>query len=276
MRVSSSGRVLSVNVSGQGEPVLMIHGAFFARPFEAMASQPALRDNFQLIAPERFGYGASSKPEAPYTLDVVIADLNAVLDAAGTERAHVVAHSAGGAYARQLMLEHPERVHSLTLVEAAIPTPEWAAFLERNLVPAGGHLQNGDPAAALDTAFGPVHGSMAYRTEMDANMPDGWYERALADLPHLFLHESPALRSFSYGPQEAQKITQPVLMLMGEKTESIFVEMIRQEQELLPHAEVREIPGSRHMAPVLHPAETAEALAAFLKAHPMPEPAASS
>ncbi len=269
MRVSASGRELAVSVVGQGEPVVLVHGAFFARPFDALANQASLRDSFQLVAPQRYGYGSSSKPDAPYSMDDVMSDLNAVLDQVGASRAHVVAHSAGGPYALQLALEYPQRVHTLTLAESVIMTPEWGGFLQEHFMPAGGHLQNGDPATALDTSFGAVYGSTAYRTEIDDHMPDGWYEQALADLPHLFLHESPALRSSTFGPNTATNITQPVLILHGENSEPIWVDLVQKAQQLLPHAEIRQIAGTNHMFPVLRPAETANELASFLKSHPM-------
>jgi pimeloyl-ACP methyl ester carboxylesterase len=269
MRVNSSDRELNANVFGQGEPVLTIHGAFYARGLEPLADALTSSQQYKVITWERFGYGASDRPQAPYELRDVIADALAVLHAAGEERAHVVAHSAGCISALQFALDHPEAVHTLTLIEPVLPTPEWGQFVNDHFTPAGAHLQNGDAASALDTCFVPVYGGSHYKSEMDGKLPDGWYEQALADLPNLFLFESPALREFQMSPETGSKLKMPVLVTEGENTEPIWVANIKHFLSWVPHAEHRVIPDGIHMSPVIHAAETAEVLADFLKKHPL-------
>jgi 3-oxoadipate enol-lactonase len=61
------------------------------------------------------GTGRSSKPETPYTIELMADEAKAVLDAAGVEQAHVYGISMGGMIAQRLALNYPERIKTLIL-----------------------------------------------------------------------------------------------------------------------------------------------------------------
>jgi pimeloyl-ACP methyl ester carboxylesterase len=54
--------------------------------------------------------------DVPYTLSDMAADVIAVLDALGVDRAHVMGLSMGGMIVQTLAIEHPERLRSITSV----------------------------------------------------------------------------------------------------------------------------------------------------------------
>ncbi len=60
---------------------------------------------------------------APYTLDDMAADADALLAALGVERAHVVGASMGGMIAQVLAARHPQRVRSLTSIMSSTGNP---------------------------------------------------------------------------------------------------------------------------------------------------------
>jgi pimeloyl-ACP methyl ester carboxylesterase len=74
-------------------------------------------DRLDLIAFDRRGYGETPRGGDGFTH---VADLVAVLDAAGAERAVVVGNSMGGALALDLALTRPERVASVLLIGGAV------------------------------------------------------------------------------------------------------------------------------------------------------------
>jgi class 3 adenylate cyclase len=86
-------------------------GQFFAR----------LASFARLIALDRRGIGLSDSVDGPIALDDEVGDLEAVLDAAGSERAVVFATASGGPPAIRLAATRPERVQALVLY-AAMPT----------------------------------------------------------------------------------------------------------------------------------------------------------
>ena len=107
---------------GDGPPVVLVPG--FASHVDALwdpAGPAAFHDRLaqqtRLVVYDRRGQGASS-PAAPPTVAQDAADLGAVLDAAGVERAVVVGQSQGGATALAFAAAAPERVAALVLVGA--------------------------------------------------------------------------------------------------------------------------------------------------------------
>jgi pimeloyl-ACP methyl ester carboxylesterase/DNA-binding CsgD family transcriptional regulator len=78
----------------------------------------ALSDRFRLIRYDNRGSGLSAAASAPVTLEALVADLAAVIDAAGHERVALLGVSQGGAAAITYAATHPERVSHLVLCDA--------------------------------------------------------------------------------------------------------------------------------------------------------------
>ena len=115
---------------GKGDAILWLQG--LNAPAAAWAVQLAhFAQGFRSLAPDARGVGQSDAPEGPYTARQLAADVVAVLDAAGVERAHVVGLSLGGAVAQELALSWPQRVRSLALLATfAAQAPRSRALLE--------------------------------------------------------------------------------------------------------------------------------------------------
>ncbi|HVK26210.1 MAG TPA: alpha/beta fold hydrolase, partial [Actinokineospora sp.] len=68
--------------------------------------------------------------EKPYAITDLATDAVAVLDGFGVDRAHVVGMSMGGILGQLLLLDHPDRLHTMTLLGTAAlfstESPEWA------------------------------------------------------------------------------------------------------------------------------------------------------
>jgi len=63
----------------------------------------------------------------PYVLSDMSDDAIAVLDAVGVEKAHLVGVSMGGMIAQTMVIEHPERISSLTSIMSTTGNPEVGA-----------------------------------------------------------------------------------------------------------------------------------------------------
>jgi pimeloyl-ACP methyl ester carboxylesterase len=80
-----------------------------------------LGSRYRLILPDLRGHGDSDKPVGAYDPERHAADIVALLDHLGLDRAIVVGWSFGGMTALQLACSHPHRVAKLVLINAAGP-----------------------------------------------------------------------------------------------------------------------------------------------------------
>jgi 3-oxoadipate enol-lactonase len=103
--------------SGFGFPVVFLHaGVADSRMWEPQAA--GLARDFDVIAPDRRGYGDSELRPGPWS---PVADVLALMDALGLrDSPHIVGCSIGGMLAIDFALEHPERVSKLVLVGSGV------------------------------------------------------------------------------------------------------------------------------------------------------------
>ena len=131
MRIDVDGVGIEVAVTGEGRPVVLLHG--FPDSGRLWRHQvPALADaGFQVVVPDLRGYGGSDKPEdvGSYAIPFLAADVLGVLDHLGLERAHVVGHDWGAALAWAVAAFAPERVDHLVALSVGNPMAFGSAGL---------------------------------------------------------------------------------------------------------------------------------------------------
>jgi pimeloyl-ACP methyl ester carboxylesterase len=132
-RVPGDGIELEVLEEGEGPPVLLVHG--FPDSAHLWRHQvPALTGaGMRALAPDMRGFGASERPEAveDYRISRAVADLVAVLDALGVDRARVVGHDWGAAVAWVFAALHPERVERLVAMSVGHPGAQRRTIADR-------------------------------------------------------------------------------------------------------------------------------------------------
>jgi pimeloyl-ACP methyl ester carboxylesterase len=122
-RVEVDGVVTEYEVTGDGAPVVLLHG--FPDSGRVWRNQvPELaRAGFQVVVPDLRGYGRSGKPGdvQAYSLPLLAADVAAVLADLGIPRAHVVGHDWGAALAWGLASLAPSSVDHLAVLSVGHP-----------------------------------------------------------------------------------------------------------------------------------------------------------
>jgi pimeloyl-ACP methyl ester carboxylesterase len=122
-QVDVAGVGIDYQVTGQGRPVVLLHG--FPDSGRLWRHQvPALAAaGFRVIVPDLRGYGRSGKPAAveAYALPLLAADVQAVLAREQVERAHVVGHDWGAALAWALAALAPATVDHLVTLSVGHP-----------------------------------------------------------------------------------------------------------------------------------------------------------
>ncbi len=106
-----------------GVPVIFVHGNASSATFweETMLALPS---GFRGIAYDQRGYGdadRAKKIDATRGMGDWSDDLAALMDALNVQRAHLAGHSLGGAVLFHFLMEHPDRVLSVTLVDPGSP-----------------------------------------------------------------------------------------------------------------------------------------------------------
>ncbi|MBV8988548.1 MAG: alpha/beta fold hydrolase [Solirubrobacterales bacterium] len=133
MRVDVDGVGVEYQVSGEGRPVVLLHG--FPDSGRLWRHQvPALVEaRFQVIVPDLRGYGRSDKPEQveAYAMSLLAGDVLAVIGQLGLDRAHVVGHDWGAAVAWSIAALAPERVDHLVALSVGHPAAFRAAGFEQ-------------------------------------------------------------------------------------------------------------------------------------------------
>ena len=107
---------------GSGPLVILVHGfPDYWGTWKPMMA--ALGDGYRLCAMDLRGYNLSDHPrgDSAYAMEVLIADIEAVMAAEGQEKASLIAHDWGAAMAWQLAIRKPDKVANLVIVSTPHP-----------------------------------------------------------------------------------------------------------------------------------------------------------
>ena len=264
-----NGIELEYEITGAGEPVLLI-SPVLADGFRPLVGERALADRYQLITYHKRGWVGSTRTPPPVTMADHAADAAAFLDYLEISRAHVAGHSSGAAVAVQLALDHPQRVQSLALLELSLLSIPAAAGLLEKAGPALNDYAEGRPEAALATFMSAVSGLEwdACRALLDERIP-GVVAQTIADADTFFGVELPALGAWTFGAEQAARVSQPVLSVVGGETQPLWVEVADRLRSWFGQVEECTIDGAGHLLHIQRSAPVAACLAAFFRRHPL-------
>jgi pimeloyl-ACP methyl ester carboxylesterase len=254
---------LDYDERGAGEVVCLVHAGIFSAWFAPLFEQPAL-DGFRVIRPVRPGYGHSPAPSEPASIGAHARRCGELLRGLGVTRAHWVGHSSSCRIGLQLALDDPGLVASLILFEPAKPSgTQRAAAASSYVGPALAAAAQGDAARAFEVFTRGVGGD-GYQQVLRARLGDDGLAEAERESAYFFADELPAVGAWSFGPDEAARVTAPALLLCGAESRPWFRENVAILAGMLPDAGAETLPQLGHLAPLTHPAELASAIGRFV------------
>ena len=236
---------------------------------------------YRVVAFDQLGTGASDRPTDPslWTIGRYVAETEAVRQALGLGRVHLLGHSWGGWLGIDYALAHPEALKTVILADTNADMPHLISELER-----------------LRAALGPETVAMMQAHEAEGSIDHPEYLAAITILDHrhvcrLAEWPAPVKRSVEgwnkapyvamQGPNEflftgnlkdwnrvpdLHRITVPVLIVVGRHDELTPACALRMKLHL-PDAELAVFPNSSHMPFYEEPLSYYPVLLGFLAKH---------
>jgi 2-succinyl-6-hydroxy-2,4-cyclohexadiene-1-carboxylate synthase len=268
-RIAVNGVHLNVEVSGEGPPLLLLHG--FSGSAASWTSHLEAWRGFTAIAVELLGHGASDCPadRRRYHMERCLDDLVALLDrlpASGGRRAAVLGYSMGGRVALRLALRAPERLWALVL-ESASPgiedASERAARARSDADLADDIERDGLEAFVERWQALPLFASQA---RLPVAVRDELRRQRLQNDPQGL---AGSLRGLGAGWQEPvlarmDEIRIPVLLLTGALDDK-YCALARRMAAALPCARTESVPDAGHAVHLERPQAFAGAIRGFLE-----------
>ena len=115
-----NGLQMYYEIHGEGEPLLLLHGAYMSIGSNWAGLIPTLSQTRQVIAVELQAHGRTGDADRPITYAGMADDVAALMDHLKVEDAAVFGYSMGGGVALRLAMQHPEKVSRLIAASAAI------------------------------------------------------------------------------------------------------------------------------------------------------------
>lgn len=136
-RVEVNGMQMYYEVSGEGDPLIVLHGAYMN--IETMgAIIPKLAQTRKVYALEFQDHGRTTDIDRPITIPNLADDVAAFMDKLGIGKADVFGYSMGAAAGLQLAIRHPDKVNKLVAASVAYDAegwqPEFKAFIPQMTV----------------------------------------------------------------------------------------------------------------------------------------------
>jgi 3-oxoadipate enol-lactonase len=234
---------------GEGECILFAHGAGgnAAIWFEQVA---AFADRYRCVTFDHRVFARSPADPATISTQQFCADALAILDHLGVADAHLVGQSMGGFTCLRLLLDHPERVRSLTLscTSGGLPNPDPSPAM-KGLTSASGRATSGVISTmSAKTAEDPARLKL-YEAINSFNTQFSWeYLRGL---------RGPALSDLA-------AIEQPVLFIAGAEDPLFPKELLASYVPHFPNARIEIVEDAGHSPYFEQPAAFNSLLKTFI------------
>ena len=220
--------------SNGSPPIVFLHPWSTNRYIWSFQILKFARDHRCIVVDHR-GHGMSDKPEGGYAIGEMAADVVAILDDAGIDRAVLVGNSIGGMIAMQTSLDAPERVianlilSSGTNIGADTP-PEVAEAMQKDWRAVFTGLLDSAISAKSKANKPEIQDFMNGAFSVDENFTEAVFFASLADPNGVF--------SWNIS-DELKNISQPTMIIAGVEDGATTVEQNQFLADNIPNAEIK-------------------------------------
>ena len=259
---------LQYDVSGSGDPLLMIMGLGASSAQWDPALLADLAKSFRVITFDNRGTGQSDKPDIPYSIEMFADDAAGVLEHLDIPTAHIFGVSMGGMIAQEFALRHVPMTHTVTLgcttaggTHSVPPPPESLKVLTapREGVPLEEIIRRGWPLS-----YTPEY-IVSHRADLEAAIP-----RQLKHPTPPFAFQRQLEGTYTLQTRDRlPQIKAPTLVITGAKDVLIPAKNSELLASRIPGAKLHLIPNAGHGFMSEAREELVRILVPFAKAHPI-------
>jgi pimeloyl-ACP methyl ester carboxylesterase len=245
--IDANGITIGYEVHGQGPPLILLHGAASSGREDWAAQVPLFSKTFRLYIPDARAHATTRwDVNRGFSLELLVADLEAFADALGLEAFDLGGFSMGAMTALVFATRSPERLRRLVVAGISTQreprTSVARALMDPDRRPPAGPLSE----AALARRHDPVQGTGVWRALLVALASDA------ATQPQLT-------------PRELRRIEVPALVAVGDRDPFAPVDHALGLMRQLPDGRLFVAPDCPHEIMVRRPALFNEAVLGFFR-----------
>ncbi len=264
------GVQLCVAHAGEGgAPLLLVHGFTGSKEDFFHEVEPLVEMGFHVVVADHRGHGSSDQPSRSqdYSLAQLADDMFAVADAFGWSRFDLLGHSMGGMVVQLMVLERPDRVGRLILMDTH---HGQLSNLDADLIELGAQIARTDGLKAIQDILklgqDPLDNPAFQR--LKATMPgyEQWSDsKMLVCSPEMYATLLTEISQVNDRLDLLMKIDHPTLVLVGELDEP-FIQASQRMANALPNAKLVMIDDAGHSPQFENTTQWRDAVHAFLAA----------
>ncbi|MGZ3757082.1 MAG: alpha/beta fold hydrolase [Mucilaginibacter sp.] len=250
----ANGIKVYYEVYGKGEPIILLHGAFYTISMNWGQLIPELSKTRKVIAIEMQGHGHTPFSERKLDIVTLASDVEKVMDYLKIDRADVAGYSMGGSVAYQFAVQSPKRLRKLVIISSTYKTKGWLPVVN-------GAFKDFKPE---------LFDQSPLKTGYDAVAPDKkkWrkFLKQMFDFSHV---------PFNVGDARIAKIAAPVLIISGDNDGLDKIELMKTYELLgggvsadlspMPKSQLAIVPSQSHVSLMMQTATILSYLTNFLK-----------
>jgi len=227
---------LYYEVYGEGQPLILLHGAFYTIAMNWGELIPELAKNRKVIAVELQGHGHTPFSERKLDIVTLANDVKGLLDYLKIDSADVVGYSMGGSIAYQFAVQNPTRLRKLVIISSTYKTSGWLPIVN----------------AAFGDFDPEIFDNSPIKLGYDAVAPDKTKWKSFLKQMLDFAEEP-----FDVGDSNIAKISAPVMLISGDndgldkvelmKTYQLLGGNVAADMEPMPKSKLAILPGQTHV-----------------------------
>ena len=241
-------------VYGEGEPIVLIHGAFMTISGNWGELIPELSKTRKVIAIEMQGHGHTQYSDRKLSDTTLASDVEGVMDYLKIDSADVAGYSMGGSVAYQFAIQSPKRLRKLIIISSTYKSSGWAPEINN----------------AFKKMKPEMFANSPMQTAYDAVAPDTTKWTKFLEQMFAF-----AATPFNLGDSNISKITAPVLIISGDndgldkielaKTYKLLGGGVSADLEPMPKSQLAIVPSQSHVSLMMQTTTILTYLNNFLK-----------